>query len=298
MHACGHDMHTAMLLGAASILKAREGELPISVRFVFEGAEETLSGARDLASEGVLSGIDAALMLHAVTSVPFPTGTVLLPPAGIGAPAARFFEIEITGESAHVGNAHEGKDALAEAMALYGAMQEEKTRMGDGLFLAVGKWQAGDAPNVVPRLARFAGSFRARDEEKVIAFQKRLDTLCARTPSARVRYLGACPPLKNDGACLALLSRALRAHGFTVTEVEGGTGNAAEDFAVFANERPAVALALAAGERGRGYEHPLHHPKVLFDEDALPVGAALYAIGALALGEGMPLQTFTKGGGA
>lgn len=301
MHACGHDMHTAMLLGAAALLKKHAPSRPVSVRFAFQGAEETLSGARAMKEAGVLSDVAAALMLHAVTAVPFPTGTVLLPPAGIGAPAACFFEIEIFGQSAHMGEAHTGKDALEAAFALYGAMQREAAREGEDLLLSVGKWEAGDAPNIVPQYARFAGSFRSRNGQRVDAFRKRLTALCDQTAEgtrASVRYLGACPPLKNDGGCIARLLHDLTACHFSVKQMPPSDGNAAEDFAVFAEACPAVSIALAAGERGRGYEHPLHHPRVMFDEDALPFGVALYALGAYSLGLGVGLQTFTKGGSA
>jgi len=297
MHACGHDMHTAMLLGAAAILKKHENTLPVSVRFAFECAEETLSGAEELRENGVLTGVGAAMMLHVVTAVPFPTGTLLLPPPGISAPAACFFEITVTGKSAHVGEAEKGISALDVALNLYRNMQDAKKKMGEGFFLSVGKWLAGDAPNILPRRAVIEGSFRAKETEKIEAFRSQLLALCASLDggaTARVRFLGSCPPLENNAECLALLSRALPRYGLSLVETHTNDGHAAEDFATLAKECPSVALAIAAGEKERGYEHPLHHPQVLFDEDALPIGAAAYVLGAYSLGEGFLLQTFTK----
>ncbi len=291
MHACGHDMHTAMLLGAAAILKKHENALPFSVRFAFQSAEETLSGAEELRAAGVLRGVKAAMMLHVVTAVPYPTGSLLLPPPGISAPAACFFEITVTGKSAHIGEAEKGVSALDAALCLYHAMKSASEEMGEGFLLSVGKWNAGDAPNIVPKRAVMAGSFRAREQEKVDGFRARLLTLCASLDggaTARVRFRGYCPPLENNAECLSLLSHTLPDYGFSLVETQASEGHAAEDFAVLAKECPSVALAIAAGERERGYEHPLHHPQVVFDEDALTVGAAAYSAGALAL------QTFTK----
>ena len=194
---------------------------------------------------------------------------------------------------------HFGKNALDAALALYADMQRTAASLGGDFLLSVGKWNAGDAPNVLPAHAKMAGSFRSVDERKQDDFQVALDALCARCAlPARVRYLGACPPLKNDATCISLVARACEACGIPIIEGLASKGNAAEDFAVFASACPGVAIALAAGRSGRGYDHPLHHPKALFDEDALAVGAAAYAVGALALGKALALQTFTKGTGA
>jgi amidohydrolase len=240
---------------------------------------------------GVLTDVCAAVMVHVIPALPLPAGRVLLPAAGVGAPAAVFFRIDLTGDAGHVGEKR-GEDAGERAVRLYQRMQGAARSIGRGLSLSIGVLRAGDAPNVLPASATLSGSFRAKDETAVKRFRKLLSRLTAETREARLTFLGDCPPLYNDGRVVSLLASFLPTLGHPCLTPEGRGGSAAEDFAHFAARVPAVCLGLSAGEAGRGYDHPLHQPSVLFDEDALPTGAALYAASAMILGE--HLHTFTN----
>lgn len=103
MHACGHDMHTAMMLGAAKLLKKYEDEINGAIKLMFQPAEEIFEGSNDMIENGVLENpkVDAALMIHVMASSPFKTGSAIVSAPGVSAPAADYFEIKVQGSGCH-----------------------------------------------------------------------------------------------------------------------------------------------------------------------------------------------------
>lgn len=298
MHACGHDLHTAMLLEAAHILKAREKGLPGRVRLMFQPAEEPLQGAADMLADGLLADGKpcAAFMIHVLTNIDLPVGTVIVSGPGVSAPAAGMFEICIQGKGCHGAMPHAGVDPVTIAAHTVLNLQQIQTRelsLTQACALTIGMLQAGDTANVIPDRALLRGSLRSFDEATRQYLIRRVEEISTQTATlfrgtAEVTWLGGCPTLLNDGALSEAAFAALRGllgDGRVLRSSELG-GDAAkssgsEDFANLTHEVPSLMVALAAGRPGDGYDRPAHHPGCRFDEAALPVGAAVYAAMAL-----------------
>lgn len=294
MHACGHDMHTAMLLEAARILKAWEHELKGMVRLMFQPAEEPLLGAADMLADGLLEGVKpiAAFMIHVLTGVDMPVGTVIVSAPGVSAPAAGMFEIRIQGKGCHGAMPYTGVDPITAAAHTVLNLQQIQTRelsIAQPCALTIGMLQAGDAANVIPDRATLRGSYRAFEDETGDYLKRRIEEISVQTAamcraSAEVALLGGCPTLLNDEglsrSTLAALRELLGKDKALLSSELGGDSakmSGSEDFANITHRVPSLMAALAAGRPQEGFKHPAHHPKAMFDEAALPVGAAVYA---------------------
>ena len=303
MHACGHDLHTAMLLGAARLLKAHEAEIPGTVKLMFQPAEEIFEGSHDMIEAGLLENpkVDAALMIHVMAGMPFPAGTVIVSAPGVSAPAADYFEIKVRGKGCHGSMPNTGIDPLTAAAHILIGLQELQARelaMDDRAVLTIGTMNAGTAANVIPDSVTMGGSIRTFDEETRAMLKKRMAEIAggiaqAFRAEADVAFGSGCPTLVNDrdlSACCETYVKELLGKGkaFSVAELNAMSGGGSssksagsEDFAYVSQDVPSIMLALASGQPEKGYGYPQHHPMVKFDESVLAGGSAVYAYTAL-----------------
>ncbi|WP_223066886.1 amidohydrolase [Paenibacillus caui] len=276
MHACGHDFHTAALIGAAYVLKRRESELKGSVRLVFQPAEEKAKGAQQVLDSGALEGVAAIFGMH--NKPDLPVGTIGIKSGPLMA-AADGFIVEVDGKSTHAAVPEAGLDPIVAASQIVTALQSIVSRnvgSGESAVISVTKFHSGTAWNVVPGRAVLEGTIRTFEENVRLRVLERFQqvvegTAAAFGASASVRLIGGPPPVHNDEALARLGEEVAAEAGFqAVTPVPSPAG---EDFAVY--QRRLLGLFVFMGTAGT---HEWHHPAFNLDEAALPVSIRFFAL--------------------
>jgi amidohydrolase len=282
MHACGHDAHTASLLGAARALAEERSSLRGTVVFLFQPAEELAFGAKAMIDEGALEGVEAAFALHVLASIP--AGRIALSPGPVLA-GGDVFKATFHGKGGHGAIPHLAVDALAPACQTVLTLQSVATKEFDAkdpLVITVGQLHGGTRFNVVANEAWFDGTARYYRPELAAEVESKVRrvveaTAAAYRTSAEVSYRVMVPPTVNDPQLTGIARDALRGLFGDAALVPLDPTMGGEDFAFFAQRVPATYIGIGSSNPEKGVIHPNHHPQFDIDESCLETAVATYA---------------------
>lgn len=289
-HTCGHDFHVAMLLTAARILKENELNLKGTVKLMFQPAEETLEGAKDMINAGILEAPrpNAALAFH-VTSGQLPIGYFFYNNKSSMMYSVDNFQIHIQGKGTHGAYPHKGIDPINIGAHILLALQELTSRECDAsipCICTIGHFEAGATANIIPDTALLEGTIRSNNADMREFIVRRMKEIAKSTAelyggSAHVQMLAEVPPL----ICAPELTKEMIGYMKEVIPnpmpIGDMTASASEDFALIAEKIPSTMIYLSAGFPDERGDYPAHNPKVQFNENVCPIGAASYAYCAM-----------------
>ena len=282
MHACGHDCHMAMMLGAVRILDELRGKLVGEVRVIFQPAEEISIGARDMIAAGALDGVDAVYGAHIWSEVN--TGTISCDP-GPRMAFTDWFRIDIEGVSAHGSMPHKGVDAIVVAAEIVDSLQvlvSRRTSPFEPVVVTVGEIHGGTARNIMAGSAYLTGTLRTWHPDVRERMIDRIERVAGKTSHAfgadiTFSFEEGNPAVVNDASCAEVASKAVaKVLGEGALATYEGT-LAGEDFAEYLQHVPGVFVFVGTRNPEIGAEHPQHSCYYTVDETVLVKGAMVAA---------------------
>ena len=289
MHACGHDCHTAMLLGAARVLKDNESEINGTIKLIFQPAEEGGAGGKMMRDQGVLEDPDVEQIFGLHVSDKLPTGT-LASKEGTLLAATSSIKILVSGNGGHAAMPHLTSDPVVTGSKIVVELQTLISRELDPLesgVISITMANAGSATNVIPSSMELQGTIRSLTSEGISRLQQRVREVAggiaiANRCTAEVTFPGNdFPPTVNDGECweLGKISAGEILGEESVSEMGSIMGG--EDFSYYTQVVPGCFSFLGVGNPEIGAVFGVHHPKFKVDEDALSLGTAIHVNTAL-----------------
>ena len=286
-HTCGHDFHAAMLLTAAKMLKEKEDTLEGTIKFMFQPAEETFEGSKNMIENGILENppVDAALAYH-VSPGKMPIGLFMYNDKDTMMYSVDGFKITIHGKGSHGAYPHVGVDPINIGVHIHLALQELIARESDpthSCVLTIGQFAGGTAANIIPETAVLQGTIRTNKPEARELLVRRMKEAAEKTAAVYngtvdIEMISEVPPLICNPKLTDEVVGYMQELGIPgLTPYPGISASASEDFAVIAEKVPSTFMYLSAGYLDERGQYPAHHPKAQFNEDVCPIGAACLA---------------------